>query len=367
MGLLSRLVDRRLHTFPPPVGAAGADARRLHQQSPVVDLVVGSALFRDDFLTPQPHGHVDLARLREGGVNLVGLTIATRHPDLRGTLSGLHFHSLGMPRAIAGGGSNMAIAEWLVRRIEAWADGSEDRLRIVRTSADLAACLEPDGPVGAFIGVQGGHVLDGRATNVELLHELGVRMFAPAHVMDNELVGSGTGRRRGGLTAYGREVIARLENANVLVDLAHMSVAGISDSLKVVQRPFVLSHTGLTELSGRASRWRRYSPATRNIPASLAGEVAAAGGLVGVILATQLLGGHSLEHATNAFRLALSVAGRHAVALGSDMDGGLRSVVDAAGLPLLTQHLLASGISDGDVRAVIGGNALRTLAGAFPA
>ena len=95
--------------------------------------------------------------------------------------------------------------------------------------------------------------------------------------------------------------------------------------------------------------------------------MAAAGGLVGVILATRLLGGDSMEHATNAFRLALSVAGRDAVALGSDMDGGLRSVVDAAGLPLLTQHLLASGVCDADVRAVMGGNALRVLAGAFPA
>ena len=65
---------------------------------------------------------------------------------------------------------------------------------VVRTSADLAACLASDGPVGVLIGVQGGHVLDGSLANVARLRELGVRMFAPAHVMDNALVGSSTGR-----------------------------------------------------------------------------------------------------------------------------------------------------------------------------
>ena len=42
------------------------------------------------------------------------------------------------------------------------------------------------------------------------------------------------------------------------------------------------------------SRWRRYSAATRNIPASLAAEIGAAGGLVGIVLSTQLFGGSTL-------------------------------------------------------------------------
>jgi membrane dipeptidase len=361
VGVVSRVVDRLLHTAPAVDGNVGAEALELHLHRPVVDLVVGTALFRNSFLARRERGHVDLPRLRDAGVNLVGLTIATRHPDLRGTLSGVHFRSLGMPAGVRRSGSNMAIAEWLIERVERWSAASGGSLRVVTTADDVAACLRPGGPTGAFLGVQGGHVLDGDLRNIERLSARGVRMLGPAHVMDNELVGSGTGRRRGRLTPFGREAISALEEAGILVDLAHMSLTGIADSLRVVRRPFVLSHTGFVERSGRSSRWRRYSPAARNIPISMAGEVAAAGGIVGVILASDLLGGDDPGAAAESIRLALEVVGAGGVAIGSDMDGGLRTVVDAASLPLVTQRLLDSGVKADAVSAVLGGNALRTL------
>jgi len=328
----------------------------------VVDLVVGTALFRETFLTPVGHGHVDLPRLRAAGVNVVGLTIATRFPDLRGTLSRPHFRSLGLPPAAR---SNMAVAEWLIGRIEGWCAESGGELRIIRRRSDLAACLALGGPVGVLLGVQGGHVLDGDLAKVGRLRELGVRMLAPAHVMDNRLVGSGTGRRRGGLTALGREAIAEIEAQGIIVDLAHMSLPGIADSLPFLRRPFVLSHTGLTELSGHRSRWRRYSPATRNIPALVAREIGQVGGLIGVVLATQLVGGEVLAHAVATIRLAAESAGEANVAIGSDMDGALRTVINAAGLPALTDALLQAGLDRSVVEGVMGGNAVRLLSKAL--
>ena len=65
--------------------------------------------------------------------------------------------------------------------------------------ADLEACLADDGPTGIVIGVQGGHIIEGSLANIARLRDLGVRMFALGHVMDNALVGSSTGRGRGGL------------------------------------------------------------------------------------------------------------------------------------------------------------------------
>lgn len=320
--------------------------------------MVGSALFRDEFLTPNRHGQVDLPRLRAAGVNVCGLTVATRFPDLRGTLSRWHFRSLGLPRAAR---SNMAIAEWLIGRIEGWCAESGGELRIIRRRSDLAACLTPGGPIGIFLGVQGGHVLDTDLRNLARLHELGVRMLAPAHVMDNGLVGSGTGRQGGRLTAFGREGMAEMEAQGIVVDLAHMSLAGIEDALPLMRRPFVLSHTGLTDLAGGRSRWRRYSPQTRNIPSSVAREIGHAGGLVGIVLATQLLGGTELSDAVGTIRLAVESAGEANVAIGSDMDGALRTVIDAAGLPALTDALLEAGIDTSVVEGVMGGNAVRLL------
>jgi microsomal dipeptidase-like Zn-dependent dipeptidase len=292
--------------------------------------------------------------LRAVGVNVVGLTIATRWPNLRGTLSGWHFRSLGMPARVTR--SDMAMAEWLIRRIGGWCDQSDGGLVIPRSRADLDACLAPGGPVGVLLGVQGGHVLEESIANIARLRALGVRMFAPAHVMDNALVGSSTGRLAGGLTDYGREVIAELEAQSIIVDLAHMSVAGISQSLPLLTRPFVLSHTGFTDVA----------PLRRNIPASLAGEVAAAGGLVGIMLSTKLLGGSTLAAAVRTIRLAFDSAGADHVALGSDMDGALRMLIDVEGLPALATALLESGLTADSVRATLGANATRLLRSALP-
>lgn len=347
------------------------DVAEFHASIPVVDLLVGTPLFRPEVLRRRRRGHVDLPRLIEGGVDLVGFTIATRHPDRRGTLSTPHFWSAGVPaRALR---SDMAIAEAFIERIEGWAAGSGGRLRLVREAADLPVAggtgsgrgrqVETAGPVRAFIGVQGGHVLEGDVANVGRLQARGVRMMALAHVMDNALVGSSTGRRAHGLTGFGREVIAELERAGIVVDLAHMSSAGIRATLPLLTRPFVLSHTGFRRLSGGTSRipGRRFTPGNRNLADHDARLVSEAGGVVGLSLSTLLLGGEDLDAVARTVDLALELCGPTAVAIGSDFDGALRMVCDVAGLPALTARLLASGLERQVVAGVMGGNALRVL------
>jgi microsomal dipeptidase-like Zn-dependent dipeptidase len=95
---------------------------------------------------------------------------------------------------------------------------------------------------------------------------------------------------------------------------------------------------------------RRYSAATRNIPAALAGDLASQGGLIGVVLATKLVGGDDLAAAVRTVKAALAAAGDGHVALGSDMDGALREVIDAEGLPALTSALLDAGGARADRR-----------------
>lgn len=346
------------------------DVLEYHRSIPVVDLLVGTALFQRDLLRRRPGGHVDLPRLLDAGVDVVGLSIATRFPDLRGTLSAPHFRLLGLPA-----GTNMELVEALVRRIEGWAAASEGRLRIVRSGSELGdlggarqsargldAGTSVDGPVvRAFIGVQGGHVLDGDPANVDRLAALGVRMLGLGHVMDNELVGSGTGVRRGGLTPAGREVVERAQAAGILVDLAHVSPAGIEETLPLLRRPFVVSHTGLHRLARERSRWRRYSPATRNLSDEQARAVAGAGGVIGLTLSTQLLGVRTVAGLVDAIRAAAELVGTDHLALGSDFDGALPMVLDVSGLPLLTQALLDGGFGRSEVAAIMGGNALRVL------
>jgi membrane dipeptidase len=365
--VLARTADRLVHTTAVPSTAVDdlpADVRQFHESIPVVDLLVGSAIMRNEFIARRRFGHVDLPRAADGGLDLMGLSVATRQPNLRGTFSapffwsqGLRLHQLRSP---------FATANALIDRIDGWASESGGLLRLVRTATDLDE-IGSTATRFAFIGVQGGHVLDGDVTNVQRLADRGVRMLSPAHVMDNELVGSGTGTRRHGLTQLGRDVIAECQRLGLVVDLAHMSDAGIRDALPMLRPPFVLSHTGFRELSGRGSRWRNYSPQTRNVSVELARDVAAAGGVIGLTLSTLLLGADTLNAFGREIELGLEARGTDSIAIGSDMDGALRMVVDAAGFPLLTAELLRRGFERPTIEAVMGRNALRVFRHVLPA
>jgi len=349
-------VGRALNRVAGPPPAISPEIGAFHGALPVVDLLVGSVLFRRDFLARSTVGHVDLPRARSGGLDLLGFSIATRFPDRAGRLSTPHFAALGIP---VRGRSDLQLLEAFVRRIEGWAAASGGRLVLARSRADLDA-VGTDGAVRAFIGVQGGQVLGGDLRNVAHLRGLGVRMLALAHVMDSELAGSGTGRGAGGVSGFGWEAIAELEHQGILVDLAHASSRTIREAAPVLRRPFLVSHTGFTALAGGRSAWRRYSPATRNLSDADARLVAEAGGLLGVTLATPLVGG-GLEAIVRAFEHALDLAGPEQVALGSDFDGALPMPFDATGLPALTGALLGAGFGPEIVAGFMGGNALRVL------
>jgi microsomal dipeptidase-like Zn-dependent dipeptidase len=92
--------------------------------------------------------------------------------------------------------------------------------------------------------------------------------------------------------------------------------------------------------------------------------VADAGGVVGVVLSTMLLGGDDLAAVVRTFRWAIETLGSEQVAIGSDFDGGLRAPFDARGMPALTQGLLDTGLPHEAVARVLGLNALRVLAAA---
>jgi membrane dipeptidase len=382
--VIDRIVDRALNrTVRPGSWPVAPDVAAFHDGLSVVDVLVGTPLFRRGFLPRLDHGHVDLPRARLGGLDVIGFTIATRFNDLRGTLSTPHFLALGLPSSILD--DDFAIAEAFLDRIDRWVAASDGRLawwepRAHDRAAEPAPSLGRAGrstpardgsrsitraPVRCFAGIQGGQVVAPDLGRIERLARRGVRMLGFAHVMDTPLAGSGTGRVAGGLTGLGREAIAEAERVGVLVDLAHASVPAIEGALATARRPIVISHTGFTALAGRRSRWRRYSPATRNLPDGIVRDAGAHDALVGVTLATDLVGGDSMSAVVRSITHAIGLVGADQVAIGSDFDGALRMPFDVRGLPALTGALLAAGLGPEAVAGIMGGNALRTLDAAY--
>ena len=342
-------------------------AVELHRSLTVVDLHADSLLWGRDLRRRASYGHLDIPRLVDGGVALVGLSAATQVPlganmdrnDERPDLVTLLALSQRWPRATWG--SRLARALHLAFRLREMAAESAGRLTLIETRHDLEAYLarrSTDPSItAAFLSVEGAQALDGDVASIDILAAAGFRMIAPSHLLDTVYGGSAHGAVKGGLSEVGRELLSRTESAGVLVDLAHASSATIDDVLALAARPVVASHTGV----------RAAVPGIRNLPDDQVRAIAATGGLVGIGFWPVACGGDDHRAIARSVVSALELAGIDHIAIGSDFDGAVSTPFDASGMPLLTEALLAEGLSDADIGAVMGGNAVRLLTAALPA
>ncbi|MNQ92253.1 Membrane dipeptidase [compost metagenome] len=168
--------------------------------------------------------------------------------------------------------------------------------------------------------------------------------------------GSAHGLEKGGLTPFGRRVIARLEEKKMLVDLAHASRPLIDDVLGMAQRPVLVSHTGVAGTC----------PGPRNLSDDHIQRIAATGGVIGIGYWDTAVCDTSVKAIVKAIRYTADKVGVAHVALGSDFDGAVHTPFDTSGLAQLTQGLQDAGFSESDIAAIMGGNVRRLLLETLP-
>ena len=341
-------------------------ARAIHARLFVADLHADTTLWHRDLLSRGSRGHVDVPRLIEGGAALQAFTIVTQTPRSMNiekntaetdNITLLAVAQLWPPRTW----NNLTErALYQAGRVTDAAERSRGRFIVLRTAADLSAFevkrASDKTAVAALIGVEGAHALSGDLANLDRLFDAGVRMMAPTHFFDTEIGGSAHGVTRGGLSALGREWVARMEAKKMLIDLAHASAATIDDVLRIATRPVVVSHTGV----------RGTCDNQRNLSDAQLAAISRNGGLIGIgVWETAVCGGDA--HAiARAIAHAINVAGFEHVALGSDFDGAVSAPFDVTGLPQITQALLDAGLDQTAVEGVMGGNVRRLLKKVLP-
>jgi membrane dipeptidase len=351
---------------PVPLPEISARARALHDGTFVVDLHADSLLFGRDLLERSAVGHVDLPRLQEGGVALQVFDAVTVAPV------GMNIHRTGtggldMLDALDAGqlapqriGRPLARALAQAERLSRFAADSDGRLVIVRTRADLHALAErrraDRGVVGAVLGVEGAHALEGELANLDALEAAGYRVVGLAHFFDNEFSGSAHGEERKGLTAAGRALVEALDSRKLVIDLAHASASAFAETLALTRRPVLVSHSGVRATCDNA----------RNLSDGQLRAVAKNGGVVGIGFWSTAVCGRTPAQIAAAIRHAIDVAGEDHVALGSDYDGATTVGFDVAQLRCVTQALVDAGLSDGAIRKVLGENAHRLFSTALP-
>ncbi|WP_235561951.1 dipeptidase [Marmoricola sp. Leaf446] len=318
--------------------------------------------------------HTDLPRLAQGGV-------------------GAQFWSVFVPSTLSPADTLTATLEQ-VDAGHAMIERYADRLAPATTVEDVHRAWD-QGRVASLMGAEGGHQIGGSLGTLRALHRLGVRYLTLTHNDNVAWADSATDEPvLGGLSDFGREVVAEMNRIGMLVDLSHVSADTMRDALDTSDRPVVFSHSSaralcdhprnvpddvLGRLSGNGGLCmvtfvpKFVDEASRDWSAEVDALVAASGVEPFTAAETELVARHAERHPAPVATLAdvvahvehvREVAGVDHVGLGGDYDGvgalpaGLE---DVTGYPRLLAALAERGWSDADLAALTSGNVLRVM------
>lgn len=350
-----------------PLLEISPEALALHRTLHIVDLHSDTLMWERDLTQPSNRGHEDLPRLIAGNVTLQVFSSVTQTPKGLNYDSNRSDSDVLTPLLIAQGQPRRTWQSLLERslfhaqKLDVAVSQAPDLLRKVTDQGSLDQLLalraKPDGPVGALLSIEGLHDLEGKAENLDKLYAAGFRMAGLTHFFDNELAGSMHGVAKGGLTPFGRQIVGMMEDRGMIVDIAHCSHSCVAEVLKMARRPVVSSHGGVQAVC----------KVNRNLTDEEIRGIARTGGVIGIGYWDAAVCDTSPRAIAKAMKYVRDLVGIDYVALGSDYDGATTVRFDTSQLVQVTQALLDEGFTAEEIRAVMGGNALRVIhAGLLP-
>lgn len=227
------------------------------------------------------------------------------------------------------------------------------------------------GRIASLLGAEGGHSINGSLAVLRDFARLGVRYMTLTHNDNTPWADSATDDAvHGGLTDFGREVVAEMNRLGMLVDLSHVAATTMRDALDVSTSPVIFSH----------SSCRTVTDHPRNVPDDVLERLAGNGGVVMVAYVPYFVSQDSADwsfgdRSTPAPRTtvddvvahvehAREVAGVDHIGLGSDYDGVAvfpDGMGDVTGHAVLLDRLAERGWSSLDLAKLMGDNILRVL------
>jgi microsomal dipeptidase-like Zn-dependent dipeptidase len=244
------------------------------------------------------------------------------------------------------------------------------KVKIVLKASDVPAGVNPGNPPGAILAIEGGDPLEGKPERVNEFYQMGVRIITVVHYRNNELgdvmapYGSmNPGPYQNGLTQAGRKVIERMQEAGMVVDVAHAHPKTLKGIAEMNPRPLLDSHTSAcpSEDLRRCHRQRTWKDM----------ELIAKTG--GVVCTWPFAFDRSDQRRRTFADWAGEILemkkrlGMDHVGLGTDGGGSIPRFIqgyrDVRDLPQLATAMQDAGLSPEEIKAYMGGNVYRVLHG----
>lgn len=282
-------------------------------------------------------GHVDLAKLKAGGVDAA-------------------FFALYTSAELTPEQSTVRALEMLASVYDAL-DLYKDRAALALSPADALA-NKAKGLFSVLIGMENGSPIHKSLSLLRLFHRMGVRYMTLTHNGDNEIADcAAEGKRWGGLSPFGIEVVEEMNRLGMIVDVAHASDLTFNDIIKYTKSPVVSTHSCCRALASHP----------RNMTDDMIRRMADRGGVIQINFYPVFLSDTNEATAEDVVRHiahAVNVGGVEHVGIGTDFDGiettpeGLENI---SKLPVVFDLLTKNGFSDDQIEKIAGGNFLRVF------
>jgi membrane dipeptidase len=277
-----------------------------------------------------------------------------------------------------------------------------DQAEIALTPAD-GYRLEKEGKRAIYLGIENGYAIGKDLNKIKYFHKRGTRYITLVHTRNNDIADSSTDRKgpeHNGLSEFGEEVVKRMNDLGIMIDISHASDSAFYDVLALSQTPIIASH----------SCARAICDNPRNLDDDMLRALAKNGGVIQMCILSDYV--KEIEQseeriaAQKAFRerhkdwsnytpeqrqkgiqewyqldvdfppaLAtvsdvvdhidhiVKIVGIDHVGIGTDFDGGggVKDCFDVSQLPNITIELVKRGYSEEDIRKIWGGNFMRVF------
>ena len=292
---------------------------------------------------------VDFARMKQAGQLAQFFAVFLPFPGA--------FEKLGMP-PMRDEAYIQTLCQWLRKNVQ-----QHSTLIGMAYNADDVLQNRASGKMSAILTMEDGRAVDGKLENLKRFYDMGFRgisltwnmpnCFGFPNSTDPKIMGQG-------LTDFGKEAVAYMQELGILVDVSHLSEGGFFDVAEICDKPFVATHSN--------SRGE-LCPHPRGLTDEQIRVLAKAGGVTGLNYGPEFLNKDiTCKDSTAALiaqhaRHIADVGGVECLALGSDFDGiqGNLEIDDCTKVPLLEEALREVGFTTGDIEKIFCKNLLRVM------